>query len=579
MRMRSRPVPSRRRLLGPWGIPVVLALLSGCTAKIGEPPDIELGAGGATGTGAGTSTGGGTTPTLCTDGVVRPGPAPLRRVTRFEYNNSVRDLLGDTTNPAIALPPEESGNGFGNDAAAQSVSSLLAEQYGTVAESIAARATATPTALAKLAPCASTVTATTEEACARTIIETFTPKAYRRALEPGEADALLTLEKSTRALPNATFATAVASVIEAVLQSPDFLYKLEWGVSDKARPDLKRPSGDEMAVRLAYLFWATTPDQSLRDAAKTGELETNEGVLTHATRLVDDPRARPVIRFFFDNLLPINGLTDLERDRTVFPMYSPAIGAALHEETQHFLEYEIFEGPGTWPAALTAPYTFVNAALATFYGIPDISGTAFQKVPLDPTKRLGLLTQAGIMAGTTHSNTTNPVVRGSFIVQKMLCRIIPLPSGEILAKVKPPDPYSAPTARERFTLHNSDPVCASCHSQMDPVGFTLENYDPVGLWRTQENKVTIDATGWVPGTEGTLNGPVELVRTLAEMPEAQNCFASHWLDFGYGRTLGSGDECAQGKVYDAFQKSGYNVRQMLIALTQTDEFLYLPGTP
>src|SRR5262249_41118947 len=151
-----------------------------------------------------------------------------------------------------------------------------------------------------------------------------------------------------------------------------------------------------------------------------------------------------------------------------------------------FLEYEIFEGPGSWPSALTAPYTFVNGPLAQFYGIPGVQGDAFRKVPLDTTKRLGLLTQAGVLAGTIHSNTTNPVVRGSFIVQRMMCNKIPLPTGDIAAKVKPPDPNSGKTARERFTKHSDDPVCSGCHQYMDPVGLALENYDPVGLWRDTE---------------------------------------------------------------------------------------------
>jgi hypothetical protein len=295
--------------------------------------------------------------------------------------------------------------------------------------------------------------------------------------------------------------------------------------------------------------------------------------------MLDDPRSHTVVRFFFDNMLPISGLTDLERDRTLFPTYTGTIGSYMREETQRFLEYEIYEGPGTWPGALTAPYTFVNGPLATFYGMTGVTGTAFVKVPVDATKRLGFLTQAGVMAGTTHSNTTNPVTRGSFVVQRLMCNTIPLPTGDILAMVKPPDPYSAPTARERFTLHKQQAVCASCHSQMDPVGFTLENFDPMGFWRTQENNVTIDASGSIPLTGQTVSGPVDLVQKLAAADATQFCFARHWLDFGYGRTTGVGDECATAAVDIAFQRSGYNVKQMLLALTQTDEFLYYPGSP
>jgi hypothetical protein len=519
---------------------------------------------------------------LCPDQgqVVHAGRAPLRRLTRFEYNNTVRDLFGDTTQPANLLPPEEVGNGFGNDADTLSVSGLLAEQYYAVAEGVATRATATPAALAKLDACASTVTTATEDACATTIITKLVPIAFRRALAAGESDALLALAKATRATMGATFATGIASVIQAILQSPEFLYRIEFGVPDQANPMLKRPSGDEMATRLSYLFFGTAPDATLRAAARTNELLTAQGVLAHATRMLDDPRSHAVVRFFFDNLLPINGLTDITRDKTLFPTFSPAIGGAMHEETQQFLEYEIFSGPGTWPSALTAPYTFVNDALAAFYGIPGVSGPEFRKVALpDTTRRLGVLTQGGVMAGTVTTNRSNPVLRGSFIINKLMCRQIHLPTDPvILDQVKVPDDTSGATARERFSKHSQQPVCASCHQFLDPMGFALENYDPVGLYRTQENGVTIDASGSVPGTTGAINGPVELVRKLAETSEVQYCFSSHWLNFAYGRRLGQGDECVRASVDVAFQKSGFNVKQLLLALTQSDAFLYYPGS-
>src|SRR5882724_3832947 len=218
MRMSSLSRPSWHRQFRPFGAIVVAGLLGACTGAIGD----SSGRAGSTGTGATTGTGtmatgtgmtatgttgtttttgvGGTTggPAICPDQGIHAGRSPLRRLTRFEYNNTVGDVFGDATQPANALPPEEISNGFGNDADAQSVSSLLAEQYGSVAEGIATRATASAAALAKLAPCASSVTAATEEACARTIIENAIPRLYRRPIATGEADDLLALERTTR---------------------------------------------------------------------------------------------------------------------------------------------------------------------------------------------------------------------------------------------------------------------------------------------------------------------------------------------------------------------------------------------
>jgi hypothetical protein len=283
------------------------------------------------------------------------------------------------------------------------------------------------------------------------------------------------------------------------------------------------------------------------------------------------------VRFFFDNLLPISGLSQLERDPALYPTYTGQIGALMREETQTFLEHEIFEGTGTWPGALTAPYTFVNQPLAEFYGIPGVQGEEFRKVDLDTSERLGLLTQAGVVAGTIHSNTTNPVVRGAFIVRNLMCTEIPLPPSELADQVKPPDPGSGATARDRYSQHSADPACRGCHSLMDPVGLAFENYDPVGLWRDSENDVTIDASGSLPGVaESDAAGPVELVRIIAAAEQTQACFVERWSDFAYGRTRAAQDECTQLRLEEEFTAAGHDVRALLLALTQTDDFLYLP---
>jgi hypothetical protein len=518
---------------------------------------------------------------------VTPGRAPLRRITRFEYGNTVRDLFGDTTSPETALPAETLTSGtaiFGNNADAQSVPNLLAQSYETVAEGIAQRATATPAVLGKLAACGSTITATTatatEDACTKSIIAALVPKVYRRPITTAESDELVALYKLVRTTN--TFASGISAILEGVLQSPDFLYRVEFGVADAATPALKRPTGPEMATRLSYLFWGTMPDATLTTAAASGALLTTAGVMAQAQKMVDDPRSHPIVAYFFDSLLPINTLTSLERDKTIYPAFNATIGSLMHQETQRFLEYEIYEGPGTWPDILTAPYTFVNDALASYYGITGVTGSTFQKVALDPKKRIGLLSQGGFLAGSTISNNTNPVARGSFIVQKLMCRIIPLPTGAILAMVKPPEPYSANTGRERYALHRTQPVCMTCHQFMDPVGLTLENYDPVGLWRDTENGETIDASGSVPGADSTATGPsvagpIEMMRTVAAAEPTQTCFASHWLEYAYGRSMDPADACTQQSVQTAFKGAGYNVKQLLLSLTQTDAFLYLPA--
>jgi len=531
---------------------------------------------GATGAGGGTGSGGGATggvPTECTT-TTNPGRAPVRRLTRFEYNNTVETLLGDTTQPGNSLPSEVLGNGYGNDADKQPVSSFLAEQYGIVAEDVAGRSAAT--LLATAAPCYSTATVDTEEACARSFIETFGARAYRRPLQPAEVDELLALERVLRA--ENTFEVSLTSVVETMLQAPDFLYRLEFGTPDAANPSLLRPTGYEMATRLAYMLWGSMPDETLVTAAASGELSTAEGVRSHATRMVENvDRMRPVVRYFFDHFLPLNTLTDLARDAVQFPTFSATIGGLMREETQLFLEYVIFQGPGDWPSALTAPYTVVNDQLANFYGIAGVTpGGQWEVAPVDTTKRLGLLTQGAIQAGTTISNFTNPVRRGVFLLRNIMCVDLPDPPEAIAGSITPPDPASRATGRERYSQHSEDVTCRNCHGVMDPPGFALENYDAVGLWRDQENGVTIDASGELPYLPAPFSGPIELVTQLAASELTQNCFAENWLNYAYGKTLGREDTCTQATVETAFAQSGYNVKALLLALTQTDAFLYLP---
>ena len=527
---------------------------------------------------AGTANGGsGSTASACVGQTGVPAAAPVRRLTRAEYNASIASLLLDSTSPGTNLPPELVGNLFSNDSEQQPVSADLVSGYNAIAADIAGRATQAST-LAMLLPCAASANnAATQDACAQTFIQGFVSKAYRRPVAADEAASLLSLEQAVTA--QATFTSGLAALIEVALQSPDFLYRIEFGVPDPADPSKRRPSGVEMASRLSFLFWGVGPDDGLRTAAASGELLNSEGVLKNAKRLLDDPRSHSVVKFFFDSLFPLTTLTDLARDPVLYPKFSPKIGAYMRQETETFLEHEIFAGKGTWPSVLTANYTFLNEPLAAYYGIPGVVGSAFQQVPLDTTKRLGLLTQGAVMTGSTVTNSTNPVLRGSFIINKLMCLNIGLPSDPaILAQVKVPENVTGTTARERFTAHSAQSVCRGCHSLMDPVGFAFENFDAVGQYRTEEGGKTIDASGKIPGADTTVVGAIGLSQQLAQSEVAQRCFTQHWLEYGYGRTLhrGANEECLKEQVSDAFKASGYNIKQLLLDLTQTRAFLYLP---
>jgi Protein of unknown function (DUF1592)/Protein of unknown function (DUF1588)/Protein of unknown function (DUF1587)/Protein of unknown function (DUF1595)/Protein of unknown function (DUF1585) len=495
--------------------------------------------------------------------------APLRRLTRFEYNNTVRDLAKVTDAPADLFPPEDVGSGFGTDAKAQSVSDVLAEKYMLTARSIAASLTA-PARIAELAPCASAPAAGQEASCVRTVIDSFIPKAFRRALAAGDADGLAQLFQTVRAA-GSSFPSSLAAVLEAALQSPEFLYRPEVGKAVAGRSDLLQPTDYEMANRLSYLLYASMPDAPLLAAAAAGQLSTPEGVRTQASRMFADPKARDVARYFFDNLLPIQALGSLTRSAD-FGGFTQEIGHLLRQETQTFLQDQMFNG-GTWAQAFTAPYTFANQKLAAYYGLTGVTGDSFQKVALDGQKRAGLLTQGGVLAGPIHSDPNNPVVRGAFVLNKLMCLKISTPPAS-LGTITPPDPGVGGTSRDRYTAHSSNPACAGCHNLLDPIGFALENFNSVGKWQDSENGKAIDVTVTYPDF-GTFSGAIELGKKMAESPAVHACFATNWANFAYGRGTDEQDPCTMQRLQNTFKAKNYDIKELLLELTQTDTFLYL----
>lgn len=510
---------------------------------------------------------------VCTADLIYTGRSPIRRLTRFEYNKTVEALLDDTTSPGNSLPPELVGNGFGNDADEQPISSFLAEQYGIIAGQAATRALDNASFMTKHAPCYSTVNEGTEESCSRTFIESFVTSAYRRPLLSTEVDELVQLQKDVQAISD--YKTSLSTVIEAVLQSPDFLYRVELGDPATEADGRLRLTGHEMASRLSFFFWGAPPDEQLIAAAESGQLNTNEQVLVQAMRLLDDMKARPVILNFFSKFLPIEGLTDLARDGEEFPSFSPKIGSLMRKETEAFLQYEIFDGPGDWKSILTASYTFVNEDLAKFYGIEGVTGTDFVKANVDPSHRMGLLTHGSILTGTTVTNYTNPVRRGAYLLRDVMCLKLPSPPEGL--SVSPPEPSSGLTGRERFTAHSQEALCRECHSVMDPPGFAFENFNAVGLWRDQENGVTIDASGTIEALPEPFTGPLDLIRIVAEDAQTHACFAQKWFTYAVGRQLDLQDSCLLEKLATDFAASGYNVKDLLLQITQTDAFIYLPA--
>jgi hypothetical protein len=508
-------------------------------------------------------------PQSCSEGP-QPGDAPIRRMTRFEYNNTVRDLLGDATNPADGFGAEEEALGFNNNAANLTTSSQLAEKYMLAAEGVSERATAD---LASLLPCDP---ATDEEQCAKDFIEEFLTRAYRRPPTAAEKATFLGLWQVGKA--ETDFTVGVQLVIQAALQAPAFLYRVEFGLPADGGADIVGLDDWEMASRLSYLLWGSMPDDELFAAAEAGELSSKEQVAKQARRMLELPQAHDAVRNFHQQWLDYERIANVGKSVDVFPDWSTAIGQLMREETETFIDQVIFEGEGDLQALLTAPYSYMNADLAAFYGIEAmITGSAFQKVDLDPKERAGLLTTGTFLTINAHSNQTSPVHRGKLVREQLLCDLMPPPPADVVINVPEPDPDSS--ARERFAQHSEDPACNGCHKLMDPLGFGFENYDGIARFRTMENDEAIDASGSISESDvdGDFVGAVELAKKLAGSQDVQSCYAKQWFRYAYGRGETKGDSCTTDWLDTKFAESGGNITELMVALTQTDAFFYRPA--
>jgi hypothetical protein len=525
------------------------------------------GSGGASGTGiggTGASEGGvgGEPDPACTP--ESPPESPLRHLNRFEYNNTVRDLFGDATRPADALAPEL-------DIPGVFATARIVEGYHELAHDFAQRVTTDDAATIAFIGC--DPSSDGEGTCRRDFIQDFVARVFRRPPTASDVDEFSSVFANGQTLGQ-NFRSGVRAVVEVALQAPEFLYRPELGEPAEDRgPGWARPSPYEMASRLSYLFWGSAPDAELLNAARGDALRTQQEIEEQARRLLGDARARDVVGFFYLRLLRLAGATFPASGDAQYPSFTPEIAKLLPQETEAFTADVTLSGQGDFAALLTAPHTFVNGPLAAFYGLSGVSGDEFERIDLDPSRRGGLLTHASFLASAASGPYSNPSRRGTLLANAFLCLAIP---------TKPPNlPPPEPPSPDATTRHNlewatSDAVCAGCHAIFDPLGFAFEHYDAAGLWRDTENGLAIDATGELVETDaaGAFDGAVGLLRRIAASDDARRCFVQNWFAYAQARNPTNGDACSLETLERAFMDANLNLRELLVALSQNDAFLY-----
>jgi hypothetical protein len=554
--------------------------VAGCTGNVGSPgtgPGSTDGIGsGGTGGNSGSSGGAGNAGAAgrVTPGVPvavppsAPGKVPLRRLTIREYKNSIRDLLGiaDVSTKDLAVDQPVAFSGYSAGAAitsAPDVRVLLdkAEQFSTAGMA----------RVATLVPCITTPTAA--DACARQFVEQFGRRAFRRPLIEEEVVRLLALYTAQRSPDiGADFSGAIRSVVTAILQSPNFLYRHELGpVAPLRDGNLVRFNPHEMASQLSYALWASMPDDRLFQQADAGKLQSPADIQAEAKRMMVDPKAKEGYSDFSIQWLNLTQLPYAQKDPSL--NFTDQVAQSMLKETGEFVS-DLFLGPkatGSLDALFTSRTSFVDQTLAGIYGLPGVTGTAMTPVTFDAKQRSGILTQASFLTMHGAALGSFPVRRGAQIVRRLFCTDVELPLNVVVTE--PPPAVAGETTRQRFAKH-SENACATCHKVFDPLGFAFENYDGLGRYRTTDNGQPVDASGSLTLSYGfvSFNNATELVSGLAKDEQVQDCVATQWTRYFLRRKEEPGDMASLMQAQSTFRSSALDMRELLVAIATSDSF-------
>jgi hypothetical protein len=544
---------------------LLLALLVGaCEGSVlGESSQQAPASPGGAGTGSIGAQDGGT----CTEA---PGAMYLRRLTNQEYADTVRDLLGGEVS-VTALPPDLTLYGFDNNAESLTLSPAHLEGYRALAEQVASDFVASEARRTALVGC--DPTAADGAACLTSFVRSFGARAFRRPLRDEEATELVQRAGSTPPLGDGW--SAVSYVVQALLQAPSFLFRVEVGEADAARPGLARLTGHELATRLSYLLWGTTPDQKLVEAAASGALASADGVEKQALAMLDDAgRAQPTIWSFTRQWLRIGSLAGVDRPAADYPLFNETVRGAMEEETRRLIE-DYTSRPGVpLLGLLDSESTFVDAALAPLYGVPvPASGWAKVTLPVEQGRR-GILTQPSVLTLTGSTGATGPILRGKYVRQVLLCDELPPPPPEV-SSLPPAQPGL--TERDRLAQHRSDPACSGCHALLEPLGFGLSRFDAIGRYVPSDAAGnSIDAQGVIEGLEdGAFSGSAELAARLRSEPKVATCLSTHLVRFALGRKETASESCTIGQLSQALTAGG-DYRALVRTLVRSDAFRYRP---
>jgi len=405
-------------------------------------------------------------------------------------------------------------------------------------------------------------------ACARRIIENTATRAWRRPVTVAELDRLAKLAATVRK-DSEKFDEGLRIALEAILLSPNFLFRIE---REPTAPGTGTYNLNdfELATRLSYFLWSSLPDEPLMRAAREHKLTQPGGLQTQLKRMLTDPRATALIDNFAGQWLSLRELDRRKPDPVRFPLADDEILEAMKTESLLFAGAILRENRPILDF-LDGRFTYLNGALARYYGLPGVNGEAFRKVELDGVQRGGVMTHGAILTLSSYATRTSPVLRGKWVLENLLGTPPPPPPPDIPA-LEEKDLGSTASVRQRLEQHRANPACAVCHNQMDPIGFGLENYDAAGRWRTHDGKFAVDSSGKLPGGQ-TFDKPQDLRRIMRDTPEAfTRNFVEKMMTYALGRGLEPSDRQAVGAIQQRLAANGYRFATLLEAILESPAF-------
>jgi mono/diheme cytochrome c family protein len=405
--------------------------------------------------------------------------------------------------------------------------------------------------------------------CMREDLANLARLAYRRPVTREEVDKVNHLVIAARK-EGMTPDQAMRIGLEAILVSPNFLYRIQHDPHPEDPTAVHAVNDYELASRLSYFLWSTMPDEKLMDQAGRNQLHNPEVLNAEVKRMLEDPKSDALIQNFFGQWLELRNLDSIHPDPDEFPAFNAQLRKAMYTESEMFVNSVVREDRSIVDF-LNGNYTFVNERLAKFYGIPNVTGDEFRRVTLDGTQRSGVLTQGSVLTVTSYPTRTSPVLRGKWILENVLNSPPPPPPpgvGSIDAKAGP----LAGTMRQQMEKHRANPMCASCHVKMDPLGFALENYNAVGQWRTQDAGQSVDASGVMPSGK-SFNGSAEMKEILVSNKDTfAECLAEKLMIYALGRGLEDYDHRALRQIVTGLKTNDYKFSALISGIVNSVPF-------